>query len=72
MHPEQERLAAGGLQVSVQVESGNAKTVFLAAADAWQADAIFVVAKSEKNESGLDETATGLITDAKCTVEIVR
>lgn len=67
-----EPLAAAGLEVSIQVESGVPKTVLLAAADAWRADAIFVVANSGENETGLDRAAASLITDAKCTVEIVR
>lgn len=69
-----ELLAADGLQVSVEVESGDPKTALLAAAadEAWRADAIFVVAKSAENGQGLDEMAAGLITGAKCTIEIVR
>lgn len=67
-----ERLLDAGVTVSVQVESGDPKTILIQAADAWRADAIFVVAGGTINGPKLDETASGLITDAKCTVEIVR
>lgn len=67
-----ESLAANGTRVSVQIESGDPKAILLQAADAWQADAIFVVAGSTGKGNRLDETASGLITTAKCTVEIVR
>lgn len=66
-----ESLAAVCLKVSIQIESGDPKTVFLEAADAWRADAIFVPA-GRMNGQGLDETSSSLITAAKCTVEIVR
>jgi nucleotide-binding universal stress UspA family protein len=64
-------LATVCLKVSLQIESGDPKTIFLEAADAWQADAIFVSA-GRANDSGLDETSSSLITNAKCTVEVVR
>jgi nucleotide-binding universal stress UspA family protein len=67
-----QRLAASGAQVSVQLENGDPKAVLLGAADIWKADAIFIVAQSGDNATGLDEAASGLITTAKCTVEIVR
>jgi len=67
-----ERLAADGARVSVQFESGDAKTLLLKAADDWKADAIFVVAGSSSGRRKLDETAAGLITSAKSTIEIVR
>lgn len=66
-----ERLTAAGLNVSVQIESGDPKTTLLEAADAAQADAIFVVAGNTDN-GRLDATVSGLVTSAKCTVEIVR
>jgi nucleotide-binding universal stress UspA family protein len=65
-----EPIAALGLQVSVQVASGDPKSILLEAAGARQTDAIFVSAG--KTEGGLDETASALVTGAKCTVEIVR
>ncbi len=57
------------LKVSLQITGGDPKEVLLEAADAWRADAIFVAAGRSR---GLDETASGLVTGAKCTVEIVR
>lgn len=60
-----------GLQVSVEIKSGYLKTVLPAEAESLKADAIFVTA-SANDESGLDDTAASLITDANCTVEIVR
>jgi nucleotide-binding universal stress UspA family protein len=67
-----EQLADICLDVTVQLESGDAATVFLEAANAWRADAIFVSAGQANDGGGLDETASALITTAKCTVEIVR
>jgi nucleotide-binding universal stress UspA family protein len=66
------QLAAICLKASVQIESGDPKAILLEAANTWRADAIFVVDGSPDNKSGLDDTASGLITTAKCTVEIVR
>jgi nucleotide-binding universal stress UspA family protein len=65
-------LSAVGLRVSVQIERGDPKAILLEAANTWRADAIFVVDGIPDNRSGLDDTASGLITTAKCTVEIVR
>lgn len=64
-----ESLAVFGMQVSVDVKSGDAKTVLLETAENWEADSIFLAAG---DESVLDETAKWLITNAECTVEIVR
>lgn len=64
-------LATVCLKVSVQIERGEAKAVFLEAADAWRADTIFVSAGSAGSQE-LDETAAILLTDSKCTVEIIR
>jgi hypothetical protein len=64
-------MAAAGPKVSVQIESGDAKTIFLEAADVWRADVIFIDA-GVPTDQGLDDTAVNLITDAKCTVEVVR
>lgn len=66
-----ERLAASGAKVSVQIDSGDPTTALLDAAKAWQADSIYVVAGNAGSEH-LDEVASILITQAKCTVEIVR
>ena len=67
-----ERLAESGLPVSVQLENGDPKTILLGAADVWKADSIFIVAGSGTRGSGLDDVASGLVTTAKCTVELVR
>ena len=66
-----ERLTSVCLQVSVEIASGDPTTVFFEAADAWRADAIFVTA-GNTNQSRLDNTASALVTRARCTVEIVR
>lgn len=69
-----ESLAAIGLQVEVDVKSGKTKAVLLDEAESWRADTIFIVAAGAGagSELELDETAKALITDAKCTVEVVR
>jgi len=64
-------LAAVGLRVAVQIESGDAEAIFLDAAQALRADTIFISAGSSI-EQGLDPTGSSLITTSKCTVEIVR
>lgn len=65
-----ETLSAAGVKVSISIKSGNLKSVlFEEEAEEWQADSIFVVAG---DESGLNQTATSLVTDARCSVEIVR
>jgi hypothetical protein len=43
----------------------------LAEAEKREADAIFVSAGASDDESGPDDTAASLITEANCTVEIV-
>lgn len=67
-----EPLVAAGLDVAVKVESGDPKSVLIEAAEESNADAIVVVAQSGGGETGLDETARGLILDVGHTVEIVR
>jgi len=67
-----EDLAPAGLQVSVQIESGDPKSILLKAAETWRADAIFVAAGKTNDPGGLDEAALALVTGARCTVEIVR
>lgn len=66
------RLAAIGLQVSVEIKSGNLKSALLEAAENWKADAIFVAASGAYELANLSQTAASLVTDAACTVEIVR
>lgn len=65
-------LRAAGLRVSVEIKCGDTQDVLLAEAEKREADAIFVSAGFANDESGLDDTAASLITDANCTVEIVR
>lgn len=66
-----DELRAAGLEVSVDVKSGNPKSVLLEEAENWEADSIFV-AGGASGEADLSRTAAGLITDANYTVEIVR
>ena len=67
-----ESLVAVGLKVSVDIRSGNLKSVLLEDTENCRADSIFVVAGGASDGSSLGEAATNLITGAKCTVEIVR
>ncbi|HKP70488.1 MAG TPA: universal stress protein [Pyrinomonadaceae bacterium] len=68
-----EPLAALGIQVSVEVTSGEPETILLQAADSLETDSIFITANSAVTRSGrLDETAQALVTNATTTVEIVR
>jgi hypothetical protein len=60
------------LQISIDVERGDPKSVLLAAAENWNADSIFVAESGAGGEPCVDETATGLTTGAKCTIETVR
>ena len=65
-------LVAVGLKVSIDLKSGNLKDVLLAEAENCEADSIFVTANGASDETALNETLSGLITSARCTVEIVR
>ena len=67
-----DELRAAGLKISVDIKSGNLKSVLLEEAENWEADSIFVVAGGANEESSLNEAATALITDAICTIEIAR
>lgn len=67
-----DELRAAGLAVSIDIKSGDLKTILLEEAENWEADSIFVVADGANDESGLSRTAAGLIKDANRTVEIVR
>ena len=66
-----EKLRAAGLTVSARITNGSLKTILLEEAENWQADSIFVLA-GRGEETGLSEAATILVTDAACTVEVVR
>lgn len=69
-----EQLQAIGLRIWVEFIEGNAKTALLEAANRWNANTIFVAGNrlDQIDRSGLDETATYIINNARCTVEIVR
>lgn len=67
-----EPLVAAGLDVSVRIERGHPTTILNWAAFQSRADAIFVVAGSGVDGVGSDATSLGLITSAKCTVELIR
>jgi nucleotide-binding universal stress UspA family protein len=62
----------GGFNVSIDIKNGDLKDALLAEAENVRADSIFIAAAVAGGENGLDETAAGLITGARCTVEIVR
>jgi len=61
-----------GLKATVEVRSGDPKSILLEEAEKWRADAIFTVAGGTNEEPHLSETAAGLITETHCTVEVVR
>lgn len=61
-----------GLKVSVDIQRGNLKSILLEEAENWAVDSIFVMAGKTVEDFKLSETANGLITDARCSVEIVR
>jgi nucleotide-binding universal stress UspA family protein len=63
---------AEDIPVTVDVRSGDLKSVLLDEAENRNADSIFIIAKARDSGPGLDETATHLITGAGCTVELVR
>ena len=65
-------LRDAGLEVSVQVKSGDPTAAFLDEADAWDADAIFIYGAAASAGWGLDEAAAGLVSGAQCPIEIVR
>jgi len=67
-----QNLRDGGFRVSVEIRSGDPRAVLLREAEARKASSIFVISGKADEESGLNEAAAGLVTDAPCTVEIVR
>ncbi len=66
-----ERLAHTDVSASVKLVSGDPKAIVLEAAETRRPNAIFMAGEAA-DDAALDETATSLITSAKCTVEIVR
>lgn len=64
-----------GLNISVAFEKGDPQRVLIHQAQKWDADAIFVGGRRFKNafeRSRLGSVATGLVTKAHCSVEVVR
>lgn len=70
-----EELRAIGLRVSVVIEKGEPQRMLLEEAQKWDADSIFVGSRGldhPDEKSGLGGVSTGLVTNATCTVEVVR
>lgn len=70
-----EELRTIGLNASIVIKAGAPQTVLIEEAREWVADCIFVGAlgfDTALRKSGLGSVATGLVTNAPCTVEIVR
>lgn len=68
-------LRAIGLRVSVAIVKGEPQRVLLEEALKWGADSIFVGSRGPDHlgeEMGLGSVATGLVTKAHCSVEVVR
>ena len=68
-------LSVIGLNVSVAIEKGDPQKVLLNVAQKWDADAIFVGGRrfsSVFERFRIGSVATGLVTKAHCTVEVVR
>jgi len=64
-----------GLATSVVSEKGDAKKILLAKAEEWNADCIFVGTRDFKSafeRFRLGSVSTTIVTDARCTVEVVR
>lgn len=68
-------LRAIGLQVSVAVVKGEPQRILIEEAQKWDADSIFVGSRGLEHpdeQSGLGSVSTGLVTNAPCSVEVVR
>jgi len=68
-------LRVTGLRVSVGTEKGEPQRILIEEAQKWGADSISVGSRgldSPDEKSGLGGVATGLVTNATCTVEVVR
>jgi nucleotide-binding universal stress UspA family protein len=64
-----------GLRVSVAIEKGDPQRILIEEAGKWDADCIFVGSRGLDNPDerlGLGNVSTALVTNATCTVEIVR
>lgn len=69
------KLAASGLKILTTVKAGDAKSVLLAEAETLSADCIFVGSRDVRgtiNRFLLGSVSTGVVTDAPCSVEVVR
>lgn len=70
-----EELNIIGLKTSVLTEKGDAKTILLEEAQKWNADCIFVGTRDFRNafeRFRLGSVSTAIVTNAHCSVEIVR
>jgi len=70
-----DELTAIGLNVSVAIEKGDPQRVLIHEAQKWNADAIFVGGRrfsSAFERFRLGSVATGLVTKAHCSIEVVR
>ncbi len=70
-----EQLNAIGLKTSVVTEKGDAKDILLARAAEWNADSIFVGTRDLRNafeRFRLGSVSTAIVTQAPCSVEVVR
>jgi nucleotide-binding universal stress UspA family protein len=68
-------LSAIGLKVSAEIKEGVPLNTMIVEAQTWEADSIFVGARGfdhADDKWGLGSVSTGLVTNAPCTVEIVR
>lgn len=68
-------LREAGLRVSSAIKEGKAKSVLIAEAKAWRADCIFVGSRGLDNALKrflLGSVSAALVTDAPCSVEVVR
>ena len=68
-------LRAIGLQVSVAIVKGEPQSILIEEALKWEADSIFVGSSGLDHPgegSGLGSVSTGLVTNAPCSVEVVR
>jgi nucleotide-binding universal stress UspA family protein len=69
------KLTAVGLKVLTIVKEGDARSVLLAEAENLSADCIFIGSRNIRgilNRFMLGSVSTGVVTDAPCSVEVVR
>lgn len=68
-------MRAIGLRVSVAIEKGEPQRILIEEAQKWDADSISVGSRGldrPDERAGLGGVSTGLVTNATCTVEVVR